>query len=252
MALGGQGYSATRGDHGSSQRFGRLARALAGAAGRGLLATAGGDFQIRSPYAGDELEFIVNHWVKDDDRTAGIENVTLWIQNGDPFEVADLRRQPAEMPGTNQLRNDERDLELGTALLLDAADGWKRALLVSRRVEGLAHHRREVFEEGARQRLVFGLGNRAIMQACVRGDFYQPHQTPGVVGVGEYRFQVGEVRREAQPLVETICVEPGTDLVVAATVGPVHRHERIQAALRGIRWGNVELTLVGHAGSSRQ
>jgi hypothetical protein len=44
-------------------------------------------FQIRSAYAGDELEFVVNYWVNDDDRTAGIENVTLWIQNGDPFEV---------------------------------------------------------------------------------------------------------------------------------------------------------------------
>jgi hypothetical protein len=44
-------------------------------------------FQIRSPYAGAELEFIVNYWVNDHDRTTGIENVTLWIQNGDPFEV---------------------------------------------------------------------------------------------------------------------------------------------------------------------
>ncbi len=42
-------------------------------------------FQVRSPYAGAELEFIVSYW--DNDRTAGIENVTLLIQNGDPFKV---------------------------------------------------------------------------------------------------------------------------------------------------------------------
>lgn len=28
---------------------------------------------------------VVNYWVNDDDRAAGIENMTLWILNGDPF-----------------------------------------------------------------------------------------------------------------------------------------------------------------------
>ncbi|MEV0131004.1 hypothetical protein AB0H83_21385 [Dactylosporangium sp. NPDC050688] len=44
-------------------------------------------FQNRSPYAGAELECIVNYWVNDDDRAAGIGTVTMWIQNRDPFEV---------------------------------------------------------------------------------------------------------------------------------------------------------------------
>src|ERR1051325_9132728 len=47
-------------------------------------------FQVRSDYNGDELAFSVSYWVDDQDRSAGIENVAVWIENGDCYaEVVD-------------------------------------------------------------------------------------------------------------------------------------------------------------------
>ncbi|WP_371583125.1 hypothetical protein [Streptomyces sp. NBC_01314] len=47
-------------------------------------------FRVRSNYNGDELAFSVTFWVEDDDRSAGIENIAVWIENGDCYaEVVD-------------------------------------------------------------------------------------------------------------------------------------------------------------------
>ncbi|MFE4698526.1 hypothetical protein ACFRIC_15775 [Streptomyces sp. NPDC056738] len=43
-------------------------------------------FRIRSDYDGDELAFSITSWVNEEDRAAGIENVTVWIEAGD-FDV---------------------------------------------------------------------------------------------------------------------------------------------------------------------
>ncbi|WP_432188045.1 hypothetical protein [Streptomyces sp. Tue6028] len=46
-------------------------------------------FRVRSDYSGDELAFSVVFWV-DDDRSAGIENVAVWVEAGDCYaEVVD-------------------------------------------------------------------------------------------------------------------------------------------------------------------
>ncbi|WP_377272289.1 hypothetical protein [Peterkaempfera sp. SMS 1(5)a] len=46
-------------------------------------------FRVRSDYYGDELAFSVNFW-RDDDPSAQIENVAVWIENGDcSAEVVD-------------------------------------------------------------------------------------------------------------------------------------------------------------------
>ncbi|MDQ0777715.1 hypothetical protein QF026_006181 [Streptomyces aurantiacus] len=42
-------------------------------------------FRVRSDYNGDEPAFSINFWVDDDDRSAGIENVAVWIENGDCY-----------------------------------------------------------------------------------------------------------------------------------------------------------------------
>ncbi|WP_052440120.1 hypothetical protein [Streptacidiphilus albus] len=47
-------------------------------------------FRVRSDYNGDELAFSITFWVDDNDRSAGIENVAVWIENGDCYaEVVD-------------------------------------------------------------------------------------------------------------------------------------------------------------------
>jgi hypothetical protein len=50
----------------------------------------GETFRIESDYNGAEMAFSVTCWTNDDDRAAGIENVTVWVENGncDP-EVTD-------------------------------------------------------------------------------------------------------------------------------------------------------------------
>jgi hypothetical protein len=48
-------------------------------------------FRIRTDYGGDEPGFSVSYWVKDEDRATGIENVTVWVENGDAYaEVTDV------------------------------------------------------------------------------------------------------------------------------------------------------------------
>ncbi|MFB7294209.1 hypothetical protein [Actinacidiphila glaucinigra] len=50
----------------------------------------GETFRVRSDYQGNDLAFSVNLWVDDGDRSAGIENVAVWIENGDCYaEVTD-------------------------------------------------------------------------------------------------------------------------------------------------------------------
>ncbi len=47
-------------------------------------------FVVRSDYSGDESAFTVQYWANADDRAAGIENVTVWIDEGDVYpEVVD-------------------------------------------------------------------------------------------------------------------------------------------------------------------
>ncbi len=47
-------------------------------------------FRIRSDYNGDEPAFSVSFWVDEDDRSAGIENIAVWIESGDCYaEVVD-------------------------------------------------------------------------------------------------------------------------------------------------------------------
>lgn len=43
---------------------------------------AGERFLIRSDYAGTELPFSIDYWTDEEDRAAGIENVTVWVENG--------------------------------------------------------------------------------------------------------------------------------------------------------------------------
>jgi hypothetical protein len=40
-------------------------------------------FRVCSDYNGDDLSFSVNFWADDHDRSAGIENIAVWIENGD-------------------------------------------------------------------------------------------------------------------------------------------------------------------------
>ncbi|MFE1289749.1 hypothetical protein [Streptomyces sp. NPDC058751] len=40
-------------------------------------------FRVRSDYDGDELAFSVTCWADEEDRAAGIENVTVWVEAGD-------------------------------------------------------------------------------------------------------------------------------------------------------------------------
>ncbi|REH42550.1 hypothetical protein BCF44_11044 [Kutzneria buriramensis] len=48
-------------------------------------------FRIRTDYRGDEPAFSVTYWVNDGDRAAGIENVTVWVENGGvDAEVSDV------------------------------------------------------------------------------------------------------------------------------------------------------------------
>ncbi|MFG2963705.1 hypothetical protein ACGFZS_10505 [Streptomyces sp. NPDC048288] len=42
-------------------------------------------FRIQSDYTGDDQAFSVTSWVNDEDRAAGIENITVWIDNGDCY-----------------------------------------------------------------------------------------------------------------------------------------------------------------------
>jgi hypothetical protein len=51
---------------------------------------SGETFRISSDYDGDKADFHVDYWVGDEDRAVGIENVTVWIQYGNPYaEVTD-------------------------------------------------------------------------------------------------------------------------------------------------------------------
>ncbi|OJF15222.1 hypothetical protein BG844_05785 [Couchioplanes caeruleus subsp. caeruleus] len=50
----------------------------------------GETFRIRSDYDGEERDFVVDFWVDDEDRAAGIANVTVSIERGNPdAEVTD-------------------------------------------------------------------------------------------------------------------------------------------------------------------
>lgn len=50
----------------------------------------GDRFRIRTDYVGDDPAFSVTYWVDNDDRAAGIENVNVWVENGDvDAEVTD-------------------------------------------------------------------------------------------------------------------------------------------------------------------
>ncbi|MFI6387126.1 hypothetical protein ACIBHY_31670 [Nonomuraea sp. NPDC050547] len=42
-------------------------------------------FQVRSDYTGDDQAFSITCWVNDEDRAAGIENIAVWIDNGDCY-----------------------------------------------------------------------------------------------------------------------------------------------------------------------
>jgi hypothetical protein len=47
-------------------------------------------FRVRTECLGDDPAFSVTVWGNDDDRAAGIENVTVWVLNGDVYaEVTD-------------------------------------------------------------------------------------------------------------------------------------------------------------------
>src|SRR5215470_1419237 len=53
--------------------------------------------RVRSEYNGDEVAFFVDFSVSDDDRSAGIDNVTVWIEGGSTYaEVTDLQGQAVE------------------------------------------------------------------------------------------------------------------------------------------------------------
>ncbi|MER8188306.1 hypothetical protein [Kitasatospora sp. NPDC094015] len=73
-------------------------------------------FRVRSDYNGDELAFSITFWVDDNDRSAGIENVAVWIENGDCYaEVVDTagnliecgHQRPAEVDRRWQAARDE-------------------------------------------------------------------------------------------------------------------------------------------------
>lgn len=50
----------------------------------------GETFRVRSDYNGEDLAFSVNTWVDEGDRSARIENIAVWIENGAcDAEVAD-------------------------------------------------------------------------------------------------------------------------------------------------------------------
>ncbi len=52
----------------------------------------GDTVRVRSDYHGDELAFSIDHWMRDEDRAAGIENVNVCIENGSVYaEVTDAR-----------------------------------------------------------------------------------------------------------------------------------------------------------------
>ncbi|MEV6604933.1 hypothetical protein [Kutzneria sp. NPDC051319] len=40
--------------------------------------------RVCTDYRGEEMAFSVTYWVRNEDRAAGIENVSVWVENGDP------------------------------------------------------------------------------------------------------------------------------------------------------------------------
>ena len=73
-------------------------------------------FRIRSDYDGAELAFSVNIWVDGHDRSAGIENISVWIEQGDCYaEVVDNKgnviecghQRPAEVHRRWQAMDEE-------------------------------------------------------------------------------------------------------------------------------------------------
>jgi hypothetical protein len=69
----------------------------------------GETFRIQSDYIGGELAFSVVSWVHDDDRAAGIENITVCIEHRDAYaQVTDRagnilecgHQRPAEIDST--------------------------------------------------------------------------------------------------------------------------------------------------------
>ncbi|MEU4622103.1 hypothetical protein AB0G04_19335 [Actinoplanes sp. NPDC023801] len=65
--------------------------------GEGRWLRPGETFRIRSDYNGDELDFLVDSWADEEDRAAGIENVTVVIQRGNPYaEVTDANGNTVE------------------------------------------------------------------------------------------------------------------------------------------------------------
>lgn len=44
----------------------------------------GEKFRVHDDYDGEEPPFSVDFWVDDEDRAAGIENVSVWVEFGDP------------------------------------------------------------------------------------------------------------------------------------------------------------------------
>lgn len=46
---------------------------------------AGEAVRITNDYNGERIAFSVSYWVDDRDREAGIENVTIWVNEGDAY-----------------------------------------------------------------------------------------------------------------------------------------------------------------------
>lgn len=70
----------------------------------------GETFVIRSNYTGDESAFTLNPWVSDEDRCAGIENVNVWVDEGDCMSVivVDLAGNVIECGHQRPAEIDER------------------------------------------------------------------------------------------------------------------------------------------------
>ncbi|MFJ2745123.1 hypothetical protein ACIO3O_36315 [Streptomyces sp. NPDC087440] len=57
----------------------------------------GETFRIRTDYTGDELAFSVTGWVNGEERSGGIENLTVWVEGGGfEAEVTDEDGNPVE------------------------------------------------------------------------------------------------------------------------------------------------------------
>jgi hypothetical protein len=74
-------------------------------------------FQVQTDYLGNDSAFSVSFWVDTDDKAAGIEHLTVWVEKGDCYaEVTDTagnvvecgHQRPEEVSGKSNRSGSEK------------------------------------------------------------------------------------------------------------------------------------------------